>query len=135
MPSLLVGAIVMLVGCAGPAAIPSVEKAAPDMPVTKTPGTKPSEAKTFTIRKGETLDALDGLRVTFKGHGHKTMMVGGPTSPLIIYLAFEYDGKTAEHEYHVYDHDHARGFEWNNFVFELLEHHYDVWMKLSVRRK
>jgi hypothetical protein len=111
------------------------EKAAPDTPVAKTPETKPPEARTFTIRKGETLEALDGLRVTFKGHGHKTVMVGGPSSPLIIYLGFEHDGQTAEQEFHVFDQDKGRAFEWSNFVFELLDHRYDEWMKLTVRRK
>lgn len=104
------------------------------MPVTNTPETKP-DAKTFEIRKGETLEVLDGLRVTFKGHSHKMAMAGGPSSPLIIYMAFEHGGQTAAQEYHVFDHDKPRGFEWSTFVFELVEDRYDEWMKLSVRRK
>ena len=140
MPSLLVGALIVLVGCVGPAATPSAEKTmpekpAPDAPVAKPPEPKPTAAKTFTIRKGETLEALDGLRVTFKGHGHKTAMVSGPSSPLIIYLGFEHDGQTAEQEFQVFDQDKVRAFEWGDFVFELLDHRYDDWMKLTVRRK
>lgn len=85
---------------------------------------------TFRIERGKAASLPGGHRLTFRAHGHKHTMAGGPPSPLIIHGELTRKGKSAE-EFSINVHtDERRVFSIDDLVFELVEHEYDGWMKL-----
>ncbi len=82
----------------------------------------------FTIRKGETVEIVDGFKITFKEHSHKRTSVG-QESPLVVYM-----GYTAESEYHtVYPGaDGSFSWQWRDYNFFVSDWGYDEYMTLKV---
>lgn len=85
---------------------------------------------TFRIARGKTANLPGGHRLTFRAHGHKRTMAGGPPSPLIIHGELTRKRKTAEaFSINVYR-EERRVFSIDDLVFELVDHEYDGWMQL-----
>jgi hypothetical protein len=85
----------------------------------------------FTIRKDEMVQFSDGLKLTFKGHGHKTVMAGGPSSPLVIAMEYDLKGKKDFNTYSVYP-DENETWSWEGRYFYMGAYEYNSSMKLKV---
>jgi hypothetical protein len=88
----------------------------------------------FTINKGETIEFYKGTKLTFDRHSHKDMMVGEPTSPLIVRVTYEFKGKREECSFNT-EPSSKREYDWiwQDFAFYILEYDYDRYMKLLVK--
>jgi hypothetical protein len=85
---------------------------------------------TFKIKLGKTMSLPRGARLTFSAHGHKRVMAGGPSSPLIVHGTFSAKGvPSAEFSVSVHA-DDSRLFSIGDHLFELVAHEYDSWMQL-----
>jgi len=85
----------------------------------------------FTIRKGKTVEFPDGFKLTFLGNSHKTVMAGGPSSPLIVVVAYELNGDRDQFNYSLYP-DKNETWSWQGYFFYLVDYEYGSSMKLKV---
>ena len=85
--------------------------------------------KTFTITRGKTV-ALDAkTKLTFVAHGHKAVMAGGPSSPLILSAKLVENGTARETGASIQTED-KEPFSLDRHVFELVSYEYDESMTL-----
>lgn len=84
----------------------------------------------FRVAIGKRVGLPGGLRLEFRAHGHKHVMAGGPSSPLIIHGTLAANKQPPEEfTVHVFT-DESRLFSIDDHVFELVAHEYDSWMQL-----
>ena len=90
-------------------------------------------AAKLRIEAGKEATLPDGARLRFAGNGHKTMMVGGPESPLIIYGGFAAPGakEPSTFERSLYPDENSVLTLGEGYAFLLGAYQYDGWMELS----
>ena len=98
-------------------------------------------AKSLRIQRGEAVP-LDGrLHLSFRSHGHKHVMAGGPSSPLIVRVEYL---QQAESDYSVFRSIEQASYNlfppesatwrWRDHQIRLIDHHYGSWMDLEISR-
>ena len=96
-----------------------------------------SQTNEFTVNLHETVEFARNTKLTFLGHSHKMVQAGGPSSPLIVIVEYDVDGKKERHEYHTYPGtQNVREYDWTwmDHSFYIKDHAYDKYMVLLVRR-
>lgn len=88
----------------------------------------------FVIQKKQTVELGNGLKVTFDAHSHKRVMIGGPPSPLIVYMTFELGSVKESASFNVHMEEGPAMFSWKDYTFEIKGHEYDRAMTLVVTR-
>ena len=80
----------------------------------------------------------DDLFLRFLGHGHKSVMAGGPSSPLVVHVAYERihpaDAEPQEEDrasYSLYPPESA-SWKWRELELRLTDHRYGEWMELDI---
>jgi len=114
-----------------------LEKARPGTGVrasqTSTSGSRFVIAKplsTFKILRGKSVNLPGGHRLTFRAHGHKHTMAGGPPSPLIIRGEITVAKKKPVEFDESVQVERNRVFQLEGLTFELGTYEYDNFMEL-----
>jgi hypothetical protein len=85
-----------------------------------------------TVKRGVEAKLPDGARLSFRSHGHKHTMVGGPESPLIIHGAFaKPGGKPEEFDVSVHVSESRMFTLGGGYMFALGKYEYDGFMELE----
>lgn len=90
----------------------------------------------ITLNKGETKNINDEISVTFISHSHKKARLGGPPSPLIMYLEYEYQGiKSKEQHNLITNYEMIKkdktGWRWKNVYFILINYIYNDFIQFE----
>ena len=93
------------------------------------------------IERGTPVPLDDGLLLSFRAHGHKHVMSGGPSSPLIVRMEYlrpvspgSADTQSIEQaSYNLFPPASAT-WQWRDYQFQLRDHAYDRWMDLEISR-
>lgn len=94
---------------------------------------RPGAPIVVTLERGGEV-VLEGATMKFLGHSTKHI---GPGEEAPLLVAVEYrdsSGHAERFEGHVGTEDRPRSFRWRDYQFTILEHAYDMMMKLSIER-
>lgn len=76
-----------------------------------------------------------GLKITFISHEHKRTKVGGPKSPLIVHMKYEYKDQKFSETHNV--HQNSEGelkWIWRTYEFRIISYSYGEDMKISISK-
>jgi hypothetical protein len=89
----------------------------------------------FDIAKNDWVVLEDGLKIQFLYHSHKRTMLGGPSSPLILQMKYNFNGEHSEKQHGLNINDRRTGeWVWNNYHFKMVDYEYNTRMQLIVSK-
>lgn len=107
--------------------------ARPEISVTDPPRVRVSPVLTkLRVGKVDAVTFPNGVRLRLVAHGHKRTRVGGPSSPLLVSLAFSenFPAEMTNVEFSLHL-EEERHFAIGRHLFRLAAHHYGEWMDLE----
>lgn len=91
-------------------------------------------ARVVRVERGQTIELGDGATMEFRNHGHKRVMAGGPSSPLLVRVTYRDAGGGAEDSQASLHPPEEATWRWRDNEMVLTEHDYGVYMVLEVAR-
>jgi len=89
--------------------------------------------KKFTLKLNETVKVGDSLAITFNGNTHKSVMAGGPESPLGFAFTYSFAGKKVGDDHWEYE---KAPYTWvtNKYKFTIYSCEYDSKVEMKVEK-
>ena len=98
------------------------------------PDRVPKSVHSVRVTRGQTIELGDGATMEFTGHGHKSVMAGGPPSPLLVRVTYrDAVGHSEDDQASLHPPEEAT-WHWRDHELVLGEYAYDDYMVLELAR-